>query len=121
MIGLTRKQKALLDFIIAYIRENAGCPPSYEEMADGLGLRSKSGIHRLVLGLEDRGVLYRKANRARAIEVAPLTPGYKLSFGARDDERIRKIAAKRGVTPEMLVEHIVRFAINSRGALEAAP
>ena len=65
---LTRKQKELLDFLTAHARENE-VPPSFDEMRDALGLASKSGIHRLVSGLEERGYIRRLANRARAIEI----------------------------------------------------
>ena len=65
---LTKKQKELLDFLIAHA-EKSDVPPSFDEMRDALGLASKSGIHRLVSGLEERGHIRRLANRARAIEI----------------------------------------------------
>ena len=65
---LTRKQKELLDFLTAHAEAN-DVPPSFDEMRDALGLASKSGIHRLVSGLEERGHIRRLANRARAIEI----------------------------------------------------
>ena len=65
---ITPKQKELLSFIKEYLAEH-GVTPSYDEMKDGLGLHSKSGIHRLVSGLEERGYITRLPNRARAIEV----------------------------------------------------
>jgi len=65
---LTRKQKELLDFLTAHAEAN-DVPPSFDEMRDALGLASKSGIHRLVPGLEARGHLRRLANRAGAIEI----------------------------------------------------
>ena len=65
---LTRKQKELLDFLTAHAEQN-DVPPSFDEMRDALGLASKSGIHRLVSGLEERGHIRRLANRARAIEI----------------------------------------------------
>ena len=68
---LTAKQNELLRFIHQRLRE-AGVPPSFDEMKDALELKSKSGIHRLVMGLEERGFIRRLPNRARAIEVLRL-------------------------------------------------
>jgi repressor LexA len=68
---LTRKQSELLRFINERLAEN-GVPPSFDEMKDALDLRSKSGIHRLILALEERGFIRRLPNRARAIEVIKL-------------------------------------------------
>ncbi|HTK13805.1 MAG TPA: transcriptional repressor LexA [Xanthobacteraceae bacterium] len=77
---LTRKQLELLRFIHERLTE-AGVPPSFEEMKDALDLRSKSGIHRLITALEERGFIRRLANRARAIEVIklPETVGYGMA------------------------------------------
>ncbi|KMO43385.1 LexA family transcriptional regulator [Methylobacterium tarhaniae] len=68
---LTRKQLDLLRFIQQRMRET-GVPPSFDEMKDALDLKSKSGIHRLITALEERGFLRRLPNRARAIEVIRL-------------------------------------------------
>jgi repressor LexA len=68
---LTRKQYELLRFIDQRLKE-AGVPPSFDEMKDALDLRSKSGIHRLITALEERGFIRRLPNRARAIEVIKL-------------------------------------------------
>src|SRR4029078_10950048 len=65
---LTRKQFELLRFIHERLTE-AGVPPSFDEMKDALDLRSKSGIHRLITALEERGLIRRLPNRARAIQV----------------------------------------------------
>ncbi len=65
---LTRKQYELLSLIDARLKET-GVSPSFEEMKEALGLRSKSGIHRLITGLEERGFLRRLPHRARALEV----------------------------------------------------
>ena len=65
---LTKKQKELLNFIHSFQSKN-GVTPSYEEMKSALGLRSKSGIHRLVIALEERGFVKRLAHKARALEV----------------------------------------------------
>ena len=68
---LTQKQFELLRFIHERLKE-AGVPPSFDEMKDALDLRSKSGIHRLITALEERGFIRRLPNRARAIEVIKL-------------------------------------------------
>ena len=68
---LTRKQVALLDFIRTRMDVD-GVPPSFDEMKEALDLRSKSGIHRLITALEERGFIRRLAHRARAIEIIKL-------------------------------------------------
>jgi repressor LexA len=68
---LTKKQSELLRFIHERLQE-AGVPPSFDEMKEALDLRSKSGIHRLILALEERNFIRRLPNRARAIEVLRL-------------------------------------------------
>ncbi|PJF08755.1 transcriptional repressor LexA [Pseudorhodobacter sp. MZDSW-24AT] len=68
---LTRKQLELLDFIKARMDVD-GVPPSFDEMKDALDLRSKSGIHRLITALEERGFIRRLAHRARALEIIKL-------------------------------------------------
>ncbi|MCA0272856.1 MAG: transcriptional repressor LexA [Proteobacteria bacterium] len=68
---LTRKQLELLDFIQKRMVRD-GVPPSFDEMKDALDLRSKSGIHRLITALEERGFIRRLPHRARALEVLKL-------------------------------------------------
>lgn len=87
---LTRKQYELLRFINERLKE-AGVPPSFDEMKDALDLRSKSGIHRLITALEERGFIRRLANRARAIEVIKLP---EVGHGAA--------GARRGFTPSII-------------------
>ncbi len=99
---LTRKQFELLRFIHERLTET-GVPPSFDEMKDALDLRSKSGIHRLITALEERGFIRRLANRARAIEVIklPESVGHGMSSRSRgftpsviegDLGRVRQIA-----------------------------
>lgn len=71
---LTKKQKDLLEFIHKRLQKD-GVPPSFDEMKDALDLRSKSGIHRLITALEERGFIRRLAHRARAIEIVKLPDG----------------------------------------------
>lgn len=68
---LTKKQLDLLEFIHKRLQRD-GVPPSFDEMKDALDLRSKSGIHRLITALEERGFIRRLAHRARAIEIVKL-------------------------------------------------
>ncbi len=103
---LTHKQRALLLFIHERMTE-MGVPPSFDEMKDALGLKSKSGIHRLITGLEERGFLKRMPHRARALEVLRLPddqaqPAYRqnllaggMQAGLRDPSE--RYQAPRGV------------------------
>ena len=68
---LTRKQRELLLFIHQRLKET-GVPPSFDEMKEALDLRSKSGIHRLITALEERGFIRRLPHRARALEIIKL-------------------------------------------------
>lgn len=79
---LTRKQHELLMFIHDRMKET-GIPPSFDEMKEALDLRSKSGIHRLITALEERGFLRRLPNRARAMEVLKLPDSMNPSLGGR--------------------------------------
>ncbi len=85
---LTRKQLELLDFIRQRV-EVDGVPPSFDEMKDALDLKSKSGIHRLITALEERGFIRRLAHRARALEILKLPeamekPGFQPKVIAGD-------------------------------------
>ena len=79
---LTHKQHELLMFIHERMKE-AGIPPSFDEMKDALDLKSKSGIHRLITALEERGFIRRLPNRARALEVIKLPDSMNPSLGGR--------------------------------------
>ncbi|BDW85051.1 MULTISPECIES: transcriptional repressor LexA [Roseicyclus] len=68
---LTRKQRDLLEFIHKRVQRD-GVPPSFDEMKEALDLRSKSGIHRLITALEERGFIRRLAHRARALEIVKM-------------------------------------------------
>ncbi|GGF40309.1 LexA repressor [Aliidongia dinghuensis] len=72
---LTKKQQELLIFINERLTQS-GVSPSFEEMKEALNLRSKSGIHRLISGLEERGFIRRLAHRARALEVLKLPDAF---------------------------------------------
>jgi repressor LexA len=86
---LTRKQYELLVFINRRLAES-GVSPSFEEMKEALGLKSKSGIHRLISGLEERGFIKRLPHRARALEVVRLPEDTALAgTRGRSGERAR--------------------------------
>ena len=99
---LTRKQLELLRFIHERLKES-GVPPSFDEMKDALDLRSKSGIHRLITALEERGFIRRLPNRARAIEVVRLPDVVSHGVGGRS----------RGFTPSVIEGHLGRVRANS--------
>ena len=79
---LTRKQKELLLLIRDRLAID-GVPPSFDEMKEALGLKSKSGIHRLITGLEERGFIKRLAHRARALEIIRMPEGAEAKAAPR--------------------------------------
>lgn len=79
---LTQKQKDLLVFINERLQDT-GVPPSFDEMKDALSLKSKSGIHRLITALEERGFIRRLPHRARALEVLKMPGDQEQSAGLR--------------------------------------
>jgi repressor LexA len=95
---LTRKQQELLLFIHERMKES-GVPPSFDEMKDALDLASKSGIHRLITALEERGFIRRLPNRARAIEVIKLPEAYSPSLQPRRGFSPSVIEGSLGKTP----------------------
>src|SRR5262245_9985149 len=100
---LTRKQFELLRFIHERLKE-AGVPPSFDEMKDALDLRSKSGIHRLITALEERGFIRRLPNRARAIEVIKLPDSVAHGMGS---------GRSRGFTPSVIEGNLGRVRTTS--------
>ena len=94
---LTRKQLELLMFINERLKEE-GVPPSFEEMKEALNLQSKSGVHRLIVALEERGFLRRMPNRARALEVIKLPESHSPSIASR----------KSGFTPNVIKGNLGR-------------
>ena len=77
---LTKKQLELLQFINKRVQRD-GVPPSFDEMKEALDLRSKSGIHRLITALEERGFIRRLAHRARALEIVKLPDAMEKKSG----------------------------------------
>ncbi|MFW5881288.1 MAG: transcriptional repressor LexA [Roseicyclus sp.] len=98
---LTRKQRDLLEFIHKRVQRD-GVPPSFDEMKEALDLRSKSGIHRLITALEERGFIRRLAHRARAIEIVRMPEAMETSrFTPRviDGDRAEAPPPPKGAMP----------------------
>jgi repressor LexA len=106
---LTPKQKELLMFIHERLKET-GVPPSFDEMKEALDLKSKSGIHRLITALEERGFVRRLPHRARAMEIVRLPDSVPQSVTAR---------ARGGFSPSVIEGSLGRVPEVSEG--EAAP
>ena len=96
---LTRKQHELLLFIHERLKE-AGIPPSFDEMKEALDLASKSGIHRLITALEERGFIRRLPNRARALEVIRLPDSIAPGLGGARKFSPSVIQGSLGRPPE---------------------
>jgi len=105
---LTTKQKELLMFIHGRIQET-GVPPSFDEMKTALDLRSKSGIHRLITALEERGFIRRMPHRARALEVIKLP-----------DVALDSASKAAGFTPSVIEGSGLRSANPAPVTMEAA-
>lgn len=112
---LTRKQHDLLEFIDQHLRQT-GCSPSFEEMKDAIGLKSKSGIHRLISALEERGFLRRHRHRARALEVV------RLPADAVPQSRPIEVEPIPRPTPPRFAPNVIRgdFSTRFTGAHAAA-
>lgn len=103
---LTRKQHELLLYIDARLAET-GVSPSFEEMKDALDLKSKSGVHRLISALEERGFIRRLANRARALEVLKMPELRKAASAAND-------AGAAAVMPPRAANDILDIPLHGR-------
>ncbi len=115
---LTRKQHELLVFIDRHLKET-GFSPSFEEMKDGLQLKSKSGIHRLISALEERGFLRRHHHRARALEVVRLPPGGELAEDLAYDHEDEAEAADGAFSPKIIQGDFARTLPGVRAANDA--
>lgn len=111
---LTKKQLDLLEFIQKRVQRD-GVPPSFDEMKDALDLKSKSGIHRLITALEERGFIRRLAHRARAVEVVKLPEALEAKLGAPTPSR----AAEASFTPRVITGD--RPAARPAAAFDLAP
>ena len=98
---LTRKQHQLLVFIDQRLKET-GVSPSYDEMKDALGLASKSGIHRLISALEERGFIRRLAHKARALEVLRLPENMDLPDAGQKSGENADQKKETGFSPNVI-------------------
>ncbi|MBN2741485.1 MAG: transcriptional repressor LexA [Rhodobacteraceae bacterium] len=117
---LTRKQLELLEFIQKRMTRD-GVPPSFDEMKDALDLRSKSGIHRLITALEERGFIRRLAHRARAIEIVKLPEALEKKLGAPSGFSPKVIAGDKVDPPRnaMPVEAVHALELPVMGRIAA--
>ncbi|WP_324695464.1 hypothetical protein [Novosphingobium sp. RL4] len=102
MIGLTTKQSRLLSYLTGYIESTGGVAPSFLEMRDAVGLASKSGVHRLLASLKDRGRIRRAPNRARAIEIVDVGPLHTVSTADLIAELERRRIGSVQTNPEVV-------------------
>jgi len=98
---LTRKQRELLQFIQERLADT-GISPSFDEMKDALGLKSKSGVHRLITGLEERGFIRRLPHRARALEVTRLSDDQMGNRAAAGGAAASADAGRRGFSANVI-------------------
>ena len=119
---LTAKQHELLHFIQQRL-DASGISPSFEEMKEALGLKSKSGIHRLISALEERGFLRRLPNRARALEVMRLPTRYKevLLLYYYQNMTMQEIATALSIAQSSVSSRLARARDLLRRALERRP
>jgi repressor LexA len=99
---LTRKQSELLTYIHAQLADS-GVSPSFEEMKDALALKSKSGVHRLISALEERGFIRRLPNRARALEILKMP-----------DSRAGIASSRSPVTPPEAANDVIELPLHGR-------
>ena len=97
---LTKKQHELLLFIHRHLQKT-GVSPSFDEMKDALALKSKSGIHRLITGLEERGFIRRLPHRARAVEVIRLPNDIEAAAKRAEDKSVPQ-APRTGFAPRVI-------------------
>lgn len=109
---LTKKQLDLLEFIHKRVQKD-GVPPSFDEMKEALDLRSKSGIHRLITALEERGFIRRLAHRARALEIVKLPDALQAKLGKSGGFTPRVIEGDR---PASIPSRAM--AVETAGAIE---
>ena len=111
---LTRKQKELLLLIRDRLAVD-GVPPSFDEMKDALGLKSKSGIHRLITGLEERGFIKRLPHRARALEITKLPEGLEAKTGKATGRKAKMPIPSSLPMPDMAaIAHSISLPLYGR-------
>ncbi|TNC14882.1 hypothetical protein FF100_04705 [Methylobacterium terricola] len=109
--GLTPNLRVLLDYISGFIERNEGIAPSFDDMRVHLGLHSKSGVHRMVGLLEERGYIRRLQHRARAIEV--IRQAHAVSLPDDVDTVLRIAADREGIPPAAYIARAVEAYLRS--------
>lgn len=109
---LTRKQHELLLFIQTRL-EDSGISPSFEEMKDALDLKSKSGVHRLISALEERGFIRRLANRARALEIIR-QPDDLAGGGRAASPKVVKMPAPKTPAAPVAANDVIELPLHGR-------
>jgi len=116
---LTRKQYNLL-MLIKDRLDTEGVPPSFDEMKDALGLKSKSGVHRLIVGLEERGFIRRLPHRARALEIIKMPDNAGAGGGDRGfDPKVIQGKFKGNVAGAAPMEQVDSVALPLYGRIAA--
>ena len=110
---LTKKQHELICFIQDRL-EDTGISPSFEEMKEALDLKSKSGVHRLVSALEERGFIRRLPNRARALEVLKVPEGSVKSNAMHSEANVTSIAPSRNISVPDAANDIMEIPLHGR-------
>jgi repressor LexA len=113
--GLTRKQDELFRFIVSY-HEQHGVSPTFDEMKEAVGLRSKSNIHRLLEALEERGRIRRMPGLARAIIIQPSASVFPVELSQRAMTLVRNAAAGRDMSPAAFIQEAVEAHLRRAGA-----
>ncbi len=113
---LTRKQHELLQFIHGRLEES-GISPSFEEMKDALDLKSKSGVHRLISALEERGFIRRLPNRARALEI--LRQPDDVTAGRPASAKVVELAKARPAPVREAANDVIEIPLHGRIAAGA--
>lgn len=111
MIGLTPRQQQCLDFIKATIAAR-GYPPTYDEIATSLQLHSRSGIQRLVVGLERRGIIRRIPGKARAIEVVDPGAMQAVLLNREIFELVRAYAGSQRIGMDTACNELLRSCLD---------
>jgi repressor LexA len=110
---LTRKQSELLAYIQDRLKES-GVSPSFEEMKDALALKSKSGVHRLISALEERGFIRRLPNRARALEVLRMPDAQAGAGQAGTGQAAVAARPQAPVTPPQAANDVIELPLHGR-------
>lgn len=110
MMGLTRKQHELYDFIGIYLAKH-GYAPTYDEMAEAVGLASKGRIGEILAALEERGYIKRIPNRPRAIEILP--QGHAVELNSEILTLVDRYADAHGIKRRTAANELLRIALGA--------